>query len=194
MTRTHEVEIPSGQSASIGLLFDEANNRGHLVAISMLSLALSDNPHVETIKRFLGEKNTMLRRAGSKQFLPGDQQLMDKLFGAGAPRLPIAGAPDTTGLIEFDTPPRPVGGMQALANAVRYPPSARQQQIEGRVLVKIRIDTTGKIIAHDLLQGVSAALDSAAIAAILNTPFDPARKNGRPVAVWVTIPIQFKLD
>jgi protein TonB len=60
--------------------------------------------------------------------------------------------------------------------------------------VKIRVDTTGNIIDHDILQGVNTELDSVAIAAILQTPFVPAKRQGKPVAVWVTIPIQFKLN
>ena len=44
-----------------------------------------------------------------------------------------------------------------------------------------------------VLKGIEALLDESAISAVKDTRFKPAKQMGRPVAVWVTIPLEFRL-
>jgi len=195
--RDHTVDVPAGKSASVGTLFDRAHNRGHLISISTLSLPVTSQLTVEQLTAFLQTKNTP-RGGKAPEFFPaGDQRWMDEIFGSKGLKLPvkppIPRAGDSTDSVVFDTPPGPVGGMQALVDLVVYPPSARREGIEGRVFVTAFIGRDGEVRSVKVVRGVRADLDSAAVNAVRGVHFTPALQKENPVAVWITIPIQFTL-
>ena len=76
-----------------------------------------------------------------------------------------------------------------------YPDSARREGKEGRVLLRVLVDEEGKAKAieintssgHDLL-------DRAATEAIKKWRFVPARAGGKPIEIWVKVPIEFQLS
>jgi periplasmic protein TonB len=77
----------------------------------------------------------------------------------------------------------------------RYPESARRQGIEGTVLLKMHITEHGRV--EDVQVERSAGhldLDQAAIEAVKHWHFEPARRAGEAVAVWVIIPVAFELQ
>ena len=77
----------------------------------------------------------------------------------------------------------------------RYPESARRQGVEGTVLLKMRITEQGRV--EDVQVERSAGhpdLDQSAMEAVQRWRFEPARRSGEPVAVWVLIPVEFKLQ
>ena len=87
---------------------------------------------------------------------------------------------------------RPIGGYQVKP---RYPESARRQGVEGTVLLKIRITEQGSV--EDVQVERSAGhpdLDQSAMEAVQRWRFEPARRSGEPVAVWVQLPVVFKLQ
>jgi protein TonB len=73
-----------------------------------------------------------------------------------------------------------------------YPEIARDAGIEGRVLVRALVGEDGSVQKVLLIQGV-LGLDEAALEAGMTAVFRPALQQGRPVAVWVVIPIDFSL-
>lgn len=197
--RDHAVSVPAGKSASVGGLFDREHNRGHLISISTLSLPITKTLTSADLAAFLSEKNTPRGEPKSKLFLPGDQKWMDELFGAGGYELPIGKAASDSGngdepLVEFDSPPAPKGGMGAIGEKIHYPAAAREDGIEGEVIVEVSVSAEGKVGDVRLLRGVRADLDSAALAAVYGVAFVPAMKDGKPVAVRVAIPIRFRLN
>lgn len=87
---------------------------------------------------------------------------------------------------------RPLGGYQVKP---RYPESARRRGIEGTVLLKMRITAQGRV--EELQVERSAGhpdLDHSAMEAVQRWRFEPARRSGEPVAMWVLIPVEFKLQ
>ena len=79
--------------------------------------------------------------------------------------------------------------------APEYPDSAKAAGIEGKVYVKALVDKTGKVASVKLLKTSGHdVLDRAAVAAVPECKFKPALIDEKPVAVWVTFPIQFQLD
>jgi protein TonB len=63
------------------------------------------------------------------------------------------------------------------------------------VLLKIRITAQGYV--EDMQVERSAGypeLDQSAIEAVRRWRFEPARRDGASVAVWVVIPVEFKLQ
>lgn len=79
------------------------------------------------------------------------------------------------------------------APAPVYPDLARQAQIEGTVVVRALVGRDGKVKEVLLVRSAHDLLDRAALEATRGYAFAPAIQNGRPVAVWVSIPFRFRL-
>ncbi|MBC8376120.1 MAG: energy transducer TonB [FCB group bacterium] len=95
---------------------------------------------------------------------------------------------------KVEVKPFPVGGWGAIGKYVVYPPIAIEARQEGKVIVKALIGKDGIIKEVKILEGLpGTGLDEAAMAAVLQTPFEPAYQRDKPVLVWVEIPIDFKL-
>lgn len=76
-----------------------------------------------------------------------------------------------------------------------YPASARKRGIEGRVLLQVEVDAAGLPVLIRLVESSgSEALDRAALDAVRQWKFKPARRANHPIAATVTIPIHFRLD
>lgn len=81
-----------------------------------------------------------------------------------------------------------------LQKDIEYPEMAKRAGIEGRVIVRVLITKEGKPKKTIIEYSDSDMLNKAAVQAIMKQVFTPAIQNGQPVAVWVSIPINFKLD
>ena len=71
-----------------------------------------------------------------------------------------------------------------------YPDSARIAGITGAVFVKFKINTDGSVTNGRVLKG-NAIFHEPAIDATSQYRFSPARKDGDPVAVWMTLRLRF---
>ena len=67
---------------------------------------------------------------------------------------------------------------------------AKDAQIQGTVVLRLFIDSSGRTCAIKLLKGVTG-LNEAAIDAVKQWTFNPASLKGVPVAAWVDVPINF---
>ena len=78
---------------------------------------------------------------------------------------------------------------------VEYPPALYDQGIEGTVLLRLFVDSTGALVSDSTkIQESSGypALDSAALAAAPELRFAPARRNGVAIASLFLQPIHFR--
>lgn len=76
-----------------------------------------------------------------------------------------------------------------------YPSVARRRGAEGTVLLLVEVDADGR--PSDVRIKASSGfspLDFAAVDAVRRWRFAPARRNGRPVAAEVQVPIRFRLN
>ena len=73
-----------------------------------------------------------------------------------------------------------------------YPDSAREKGVQGVVLVRVLVGEDGRVKDSLVIQSVPL-LDEAAVAAARTAVFEPAMKDDRPVAVWMVIPIEYRL-
>lgn len=81
-----------------------------------------------------------------------------------------------------------------LQKLVTYPKLAKEAGVEGRVIVKALIDANGKVRKTLVEYTDNSLLNQAAIDAIKNYKnFTPAIQNNKPVMVWISIPLRFKL-
>ena len=96
-------------------------------------------------------------------------------------------------LIAADEMPEPIGGLASIQKNIRYPQLAKLVGIEGKVYVLAFLDEEGNVANARVIKGIGSGCDEAALEAIKVVKFTPARNNGEPVKVQVTIPIVFKL-
>jgi TonB family protein len=73
-----------------------------------------------------------------------------------------------------------------------YPEAARAAKIEGTVLVQVLVGQDGRVKDTKITKSVPG-LDEAAAACARQWVFKPALAGGKPVAVWVAVPIRFTL-
>lgn len=81
----------------------------------------------------------------------------------------------------------------ALTRRVKYPELARRNGIEGVVLVGALIGKDGRIERIQIIESENEVLNAAAVKAVQETSFTPAKQNGQPVRVWARVPIRFTL-
>lgn len=87
---------------------------------------------------------------------------------------------------------RPGGGYQIRPI---YPPAARRAGAEGTTLLKVYVQTNGNIGEVRVERSAGhAALDQAAADAVSKWHFQPARSGSEPVATWVLIPVEFRIQ
>ena len=78
---------------------------------------------------------------------------------------------------------------------MEYPQALLDQGIEGRVLLRLYVDTTGQLLPDSTRIAESSgypALDSAAVAGAVGLRFSPAQRSGRPVAAPFLQPVHFR--
>jgi len=75
----------------------------------------------------------------------------------------------------------------------QYPEVARKARIEGKVVVKALVDTTGRVIRVQIITSSNPIFEEAAKQAAMKFLFTPGEQQGRKVKVWVSIPFRFKL-
>jgi len=76
-----------------------------------------------------------------------------------------------------------------------YPDEAKRAKLEGIVLLECAIDTSGRVKGTKAIRGEPMGLTEAAIAAVSQWEFEPARlADGRPVEVLFTVTIRFALQ
>ena len=96
--------------------------------------------------------------------------------------------------VAYDEPPKPIGGFAAIQKALVYPELAKKAGIEGQVTVQVNIGEDGEVINTRILVPLgNCGCNEAAIAAIKAVKWEPAKKEGEPMAVWVSIPVKFML-
>lgn len=74
----------------------------------------------------------------------------------------------------------------------QYPELAREAGVEGTVLIRVLVGEDGFVKNQIIIQSVQM-LDDAATTAAQTAVFKPALQKDRPVAVWMVIPIEFRL-
>ena len=55
------------------------------------------------------------------------------------------------------------------------------------------IDKKGNVSKIKIKKSLNNSLDKAAIEALKQWKFEPAKRNGKPVAVWVSVPFEFSI-
>lgn len=90
--------------------------------------------------------------------------------------------------------PQLKGGLTSIASKIEYPVEAREEGIEGRVIVTFVVDENGNVQNPQIVRGIGAGCDEEALRVVKNAQFIPGEQRGRKVNVQFTMPIVFKLS
>jgi protein TonB len=119
----------------------------------------------------------------------GDPEGVDEGFREG-------GGPGQGAAVSASEPVR-VGGDVRAPRKLRhvnpvYPEIAKAARVQGEVVLECVIDSNGRVADIRVLRGVRL-LDDAAVAAVSQWVYSPTRLNGQPVAVIMTVTVQFRI-
>ncbi len=110
-----------------------------------------------------------------------------------APAKPQVASPETA-----PQPEIPVDEMPKVIDArVTYPEEAKKNAQQGIVYIKARIAKDGTVaeaMVDPQHPGSVALLETAALDAVRQWTFTPAKFKGEPVEVWIVVPVNFKLN
>ncbi|MEO0853794.1 MAG: energy transducer TonB, partial [Cyanobacteria bacterium J06648_11] len=106
---------------------------------------------------------------------------------------PAPPAPDPQAALPGPTElARPIPGRQ---RQPAYPDLAQRRNQEGRVMVRARVDNTGRVVQVEVTNSSGyLSLDEAAVSAVERWQFTPARRGEDAIASWVNVPIDFSLQ
>ncbi|MBO7615973.1 MAG: M56 family metallopeptidase [Bacteroidales bacterium] len=86
------------------------------------------------------------------------------------------------------------GLMEYVAKNVKYPESARENNLQGRVIVKFVIEKDGTVTNVEVGRGWGNELDDEAVRVVKAMPkWKPGKQDGKPVRVSFMLPINFIL-
>jgi protein TonB len=101
---------------------------------------------------------------------------------------------EPTYFVAVEEMPEPIGGIKAIQEKIVYPEIAKRAGVEGKVYILAFVDESGNVTKANVLKGIGAGCDEAALNAVLKTKFKPGKQRGKPVNVQVSIPVIFKLN
>ncbi len=198
-TKYQTVKLKSGQSVSIASLYREKGNSGLLYVLSMESLGSKGTPSKQSIRDFFEnsklnkssktpEQWTKLIHDGVEAISYSIRKNDPSLKPKDAPPAP-PGAPKVK-FVPYDEPPKPLSPIRP-----KYPEIAKEAGIEGTIVIQVLVGADGLVKDTQILKGIpNTGLDEAATEAVKDIKFKPAEKDGVPQEVWISIPINFKLN
>jgi periplasmic protein TonB len=106
--------------------------------------------------------------------------------------------PEATPFVVVEEMPMFPGGdpelLKYIAEHTTYPEVAKENNIQGRVIVRFCVTSKGGVSQVSILKGVDPELDKEAIRVVNTLPaFKPGKQGGKPVPVWYMVPITFTL-
>jgi len=102
--------------------------------------------------------------------------------------------PDDIYYTSVDNLPKPLGGPSEIFSKVIYPEDAKRLKIEGIVIVKAFVNELGDVTKTEVTKSIGSGCDDAAMKAVTDTKFFPAKLNGQIVKAQLIIPVKFKLE
>lgn len=86
-----------------------------------------------------------------------------------------------------ELPPR-----QISESPFHYPDELWDQDIHGQTIIKVFVDTVGRVDSAQVEESSGyAAFDSAALNGAPRLRFEPGRRGNEPVSMWVRLPVHF---
>jgi len=115
------------------------------------------------------------------------------------PNSPLAKSGEEDIFVVVEEMPQFPGGdstlLKYLIENTKYPETAKENNIQGRVIVRFCVTETGGVDRITVLKGVDPELDKEAVRVVSTLPaFQPGKQGGKAVPVWYMVPISFALS
>lgn len=84
--------------------------------------------------------------------------------------------------------------LEFISKQLKYPAIAKENGIQGTVIVRFVVTSTGKVEKSEILRSLDPACDKEAIRVVSSLPnWVPGKQNGANVSTYYTLPIKFKI-
>lgn len=161
-----------------------AKNKGKLVKVWIavpIDFRLNPNASLKAITNMIDEESS------SRQLQQDLQQELTTISEQSGEEKPT--------FVPFDQPPEPIGGYAAIKSKIVYPEIAKQSGIEGRILIWAQIDEEGNVVRMKVMKSLGPKVfDEAAMNAVRDVKWTPAKNKGELVKVWIAVPVDFRLN
>jgi protein TonB len=149
---------------------------------------------VDTVKP---EENTQLMTADQAQVEVKDQDVNLEVVEQVKEEVKEEEAEPEPFIVVEEMPMFPGGEVELLkyiADHTQYPEVAKENNIQGKVIVRFCVTSKGLVNQATILKGVDDALNAEALRVVNSLPpFKPGKQGGKPVPVWYMVPINFTL-
>ena len=100
--------------------------------------------------------------------------------------------------LSVDSAPSFPGGdaelMKYINSQIQYPANAIANRVQGRIVVKFVVKSTGEVGTVRVLHSVDKELADEAVRVVKSLPnFIPARRHGQAVSIWHSVTVSFQL-
>jgi len=106
-------------------------------------------------------------------------------------------APTEVFVVVEEMPAYPGGDkamMEFIYANIQYPEIAKENNIQGRVILRFCVTYKGGVDQVQIIRGVDKSLDEEAARVIKMLPaWKPGKQGGKPVNVWYSVPVTFQL-
>jgi protein TonB len=173
--------------------------KGSFEDVKLEIIQIEDVPLTQQQKQAQAPTRPTVPIASEDEDLPEDETIDFTDFDLSSDAPPPPPPPeesddDAIVFVPYDEAPEPIGGYAAIQKHLQYPEIARKAGVEGRVLIYAQVDEQGVVQRTRVITSLGPnGCDEAAIAAIKAVPWKPAKQRERPVKVWISVPVDFKL-
>ncbi|MEO0895977.1 MAG: TonB family protein [Bacteroidota bacterium] len=101
--------------------------------------------------------------------------------------------PDFNTFLDADQEATPLN-LRELPASIIYPRELLEQGIQGRVIVRVLVSKTGKVLAAIPIHTPDPLLAKAVLKDINQLQFTPAKKDGQFVNTWINVPVNMKIQ
>ena len=126
---------------------------------------------------------------------PAVQEELTSLYAAAPDSLPMDTTEVENRLTVFhspNAPPQFERGVKGISNVVSYPSAAKERGIEGTVRVGFVVHPDGTTSHAQIEQAAHPLLNAVAIRVAQSGEYKPSSLHGRPIPVWMSLPIVFQ--
>ena len=83
--------------------------------------------------------------------------------------------------------------MTRINETLSYPSSLQSRGAEGTSVIRFIVDEKGDVVSTEVFTSAGNKFDAEAIRVVRSLKFKPGKEKGKPVKVYMTVPVSFKL-
>jgi TonB family protein len=171
-----------GKRTGIDFIFQD-----RLIDLKKITFRTEDTPLVEALKVMLREQNLSFKILQSKSFVLYERKLPERKEYVRVLMHQNLTAMDTS---EAISEPKIIS-----STILKYPLSAIKDKLAGKVILKVYVNKDG-LVPRAIIEKSSGSgtLDSCAIASSGSLRFTPAKANGNPINIWISVLFNYLFD